>query len=194
MGLTLVVITAAFSLLNPGLLLFQAQPEALDMQQRVRVAADALIRDLNMAGAGRSVRTFTPVVPGHDSVTISYVAGPHAASAFAGPVESHRYYFDAAASQLRHYDGLVTDVPVVDHVVALAFNYFGDPDLVELPLAADPLRIRKIRVSIRVQAARPEFRGVGADFVKPGTTRVSHRYLPDLAVTFRVSPRNLNLE
>ena len=29
--------------------------------------------------------------------------------------------------QLRHYDGYQTDLPVVDHVVALEFEYYGDP-------------------------------------------------------------------
>jgi hypothetical protein len=39
----------------------------------------------------------------------------------------HTYYLDAANRQLRHYDGRLTDVPVVDEVVSLAFRYFGDP-------------------------------------------------------------------
>jgi hypothetical protein len=42
-------------------------------------------------------------------------------------VELHTYYFDPAGRQLRHYDGAQTDVPVVDNVVAVAFEYFGDP-------------------------------------------------------------------
>ncbi len=41
-----------FSLLNPSYGTFQAQPEVSDMQQRLRVAADTIQKDLVMAGAG----------------------------------------------------------------------------------------------------------------------------------------------
>jgi hypothetical protein len=47
--------------------------------------------------------------------------------------ESHTYYFDAANLQLRHADGAHSDVPVVDNVVALTFEYFGDPNPPTLP-------------------------------------------------------------
>jgi prepilin-type N-terminal cleavage/methylation domain-containing protein len=39
--------------------------------------------------------------------------------------EWHTYYFDAAQQQLRHYDGLHTDVPMIDNVADLRFTYFG---------------------------------------------------------------------
>lgn len=39
----------------------------------------------------------------------------------------HSYYFDAPDRQLRHFDGYLTDMPVVDNVVGLSFTYFGDP-------------------------------------------------------------------
>jgi hypothetical protein len=37
------------------------------------------------------------------------------------------YYFDAVRRQLRRYDGHRSDVPVVDEVVDLEIQYFGDP-------------------------------------------------------------------
>jgi hypothetical protein len=43
-------------------------------------------------------------------------------------VVSKTYYFDPSSSQLRVYDGYQTDAPVVDNVVSLAFEYFGDPN------------------------------------------------------------------
>jgi hypothetical protein len=172
MALSLVVTAAAVTLLNPNQTVFQAQPEALDMHQRVRVAADALIRDLTMAKAVALRRAADPAgVMRTDAITMF------------NDEETHSYYFDAAASQLRHFDGRATDVPVADNVVALAFELSGGPD-----------HVRDVRVSIRIQAARPEFRGTGPEFVKPGNSSVSQRYLPDVAVTFRVSPRNLNLD
>ena len=51
-ALTLVVTSAVFSLANPQAVLAGAIPEATDMQQRARVAADVLLRDLMGAGAG----------------------------------------------------------------------------------------------------------------------------------------------
>jgi hypothetical protein len=51
--------------------------------------------------------------------------------AYVTQVTSHTYYLktdDATQTyQLMHYDGATTDAPVVDNVVALSFEYFGDP-------------------------------------------------------------------
>ena len=42
--------------------------------------------------------------------------------------ESRTYFLNAATSQLLFYDGSANgDVPVVDHVVGLTFDYYGDP-------------------------------------------------------------------
>ena len=63
---------------------------------------------------------------------------------------------------------------------------------------ADLFRVRKIRVSLRVQSGNPEFRssiGTGGDalFLRPGTSRGGYKQVPDQAIRFDVSPRNLNL-
>jgi prepilin-type N-terminal cleavage/methylation domain-containing protein len=52
MAIMTVVMASVFSLLNPSHGTFQAQPEVSDMQQRLRVAADGIQKDLVMAGAG----------------------------------------------------------------------------------------------------------------------------------------------
>ena len=44
--ITVIVVAGAFELAAPAQRMFQAQPEAADMQQRMRVAVDALRRDL----------------------------------------------------------------------------------------------------------------------------------------------------
>jgi hypothetical protein len=41
-------------------------------------------------------------------------------------VETHTYYFDGAAAQLRHYDGYLSDQPAIDNVVAFRVAYFGE--------------------------------------------------------------------
>src|SRR4029078_1561844 len=78
MGVMMVIVASVFTLLNPSYGTFQAQPEVADMQQRMRVAADALQKDLVMAGAGMysggMVGTldafFSPLLP-HKVGTIS---------------------------------------------------------------------------------------------------------------------------
>ena len=59
---------------------------------------------------------------------------------------------------------------------------------------ADLLRIRKVRVSLRMQAASRALRGADtALFMNPGTARGGERWIPDYRVVFEVAPRNLNL-
>jgi hypothetical protein len=59
---------------------------------------------------------------------------------------------------------------------------------------ADLLRIRKVRVDLRVQAALSALRGpAGILFTRGGTSTSSTRYLPDQEIRFDISPRNLNL-
>jgi type II secretory pathway pseudopilin PulG len=59
---------------------------------------------------------------------------------------------------------------------------------------ADLLRTRKVRVTLRVQAANEGLRSRDtALFMKPGTAGASNRIVPDYRVSFEVAPRNLNL-
>lgn len=51
-AILLVVTAGVFSLLNPVHGSFQAQPEVADLQQRLRISADMVEKDLVMAGAG----------------------------------------------------------------------------------------------------------------------------------------------
>src|SRR5439155_11333644 len=58
-------------------------------------------------------------------------------------MSSHTYYLKADAAtqtyQLMHYDGgLGPDVPVVDNVVGLSFDYYGDP---QPPQVIDPAKL-----------------------------------------------------
>jgi len=174
--------------------------------------------------------------------------------------------------QLMYYDGSATpDQPVVDNVVGVTFEYYGDPlpptmkkplsdtigpwttygpkpsavavapfaagencifvndgsptpaprlaplgaagtGLVKLPAAqltdgpwcpnttrasrwdADLLRVRKVAVTIRVQAALASLRGpASALFAHGGSSRGGNKWAPDQEVRFQVTPRNLNL-
>ena len=159
-------------------------------------------------------------------------------------IVSYTYYLNTQTNQLMRYNGYTEDEPIVDNVVDLKFEYFGDPNppvqpkppageanclydaagnyvnmptltpdegsLAPLPAAilkdgpmcgggnnafdADLLRIRKVRVTMRVQAANPALRGADtALFKHPGTSRGGEKFVPDYTVSFEVSPRNLNL-
>lgn len=202
------------------------------------------------------------------------------AGAILAEVSMHTYWLksDSASDtfELMHYDGHRSDLPLVDHVVSLGFEYFGEaspptlrkpvtdpvgpwttygptppaldtddptdtwpagencvfradapggqhtPRLPTLavqaaalvPLAAailtdgpwcpdasasnrfdaDLLRIRRIRVTLRLQSGVASLRGpAGALFSRGGTSRVAERFVPDQEIRFDVTPRNLNL-
>ena len=51
-AITLAAVGAIFQLAYPAQLVFQAEPERADMQQRLRIAAETISKDLMMAGAG----------------------------------------------------------------------------------------------------------------------------------------------
>jgi Tfp pilus assembly protein PilW len=322
-ALTMALVASVFAMVHPSHGAFETGLEAADMQQRLRVAVDALTRDLGMAGAGAYaggqvgplIRDFAPVLPFRHglsgdagvgvfrsdlitvisvpstaaqttlaadlipgAITLQAAAAPGCPAGtnlcgFASGVTILVYddtgafetftiatvadaaaqltltarpagsastvyragsnlvearvdvYFlkaDAASQtyQLMHYDGSANpDVPVVDHVVGLAFEYYGeapgsDPASPLVPLTAaelvdgpwrpddtdanrwdaDLLRIRKISVTIRVEAAAAALRGpAGALFANGGSSRDGHRWMPDQEIRFHVSPRNMNL-
>jgi hypothetical protein len=59
---------------------------------------------------------------------------------------------------------------------------------------ADMLRVRKVRITFRVQVANAVLRGpAGTLFRHAGTSHGGERYVPDQEIRFDVAPRNLNL-
>jgi len=57
------------------------------------------------------------------------------------------------------------------------------------------LRIRRIRVTVRVQSALASLRGpAGVLFLRAGTARAGEQYVPDVEVQFDIAPRNMNLQ
>jgi hypothetical protein len=220
---------------------------------------------------GMEVVIFDETTGSYDAFTITQVQGPaghlqHRGQTFSREYEkdavitemqSNTYFLDRAAKKLMRDDGAGNIVPLVDNVVDLRFDYFGDPSpplmpvpssgvancvldaahdpvlpvltpdegsLVRLTAAmmsdgpwcgggtnkydADLLRIRKVRVTLRVQAANPSLRGMDPGsvavggcnpspyagmFMCPGSAPGGERFVPDFTVTFDVTPRNLNL-
>ena len=177
---------------------------------------------------------------GQEELSKAYNVGAHVTQ-----IVSNTFYLNTQTNQLMRYNGGDNDVPLVDNVVDLKFEYFGEivppalpkppageanclydaagnysaalptlaPDngsLAELPPAmlidgpmcgggasqfdADLLRIRKVRVTMRVQASSPSLRGTDTMlFRNPGTSKGGDRFVPDYTISFEVTPRNLNL-
>lgn len=63
-------------------------------------------------------------------------SAPFSSSDLAGVARIRIYYFDSATRQLRMSDGYRSDTPVVDDVVDVSFEYFGDPGVVARPKPA----------------------------------------------------------
>ncbi len=58
---------------------------------------------------------------------------------------------------------------------------------------ADLLRVRKVKVTMRVQVGMKSLRGADtALFLRPGTSKGGAKFVPDQEISFEVSPRNLN--
>jgi type II secretory pathway pseudopilin PulG len=58
---------------------------------------------------------------------------------------------------------------------------------------ADLLRIRRIQVTLRVQAALSQMRGPAGPLFTNGGTATGTRMIPDQEITFDITPRNMNL-
>lgn len=334
-AIMLTVTASIFSLMSPAQGTAQSQPEAADMQQRLRVATDTLFKELVMAGAGpyqgpvrgSLVNFFAPILPRRigrlnadpfstfksDTITLSYIPNSYSQTTLSAgmpnvstelkvhpqnncpgngvnlcgfeagmdviifddtghfdlfklthvqdaaghlqhrgsqmskeyqenvssvtEIVSNTFYLNRTTNQLMRYNGGSSDLPVVDNVVDLQFQYFGDtappmapaacvldafgnPTLPVLTVTegglarltqpmlsdgpwcgggenqfdADLLRVRKVRVMMRMQAASAALRGADtALFRNPGTAQLGERLVPDYEVAFDVSPRNLNL-
>jgi hypothetical protein len=203
MAIMLAVAGSMFGFVDSARRVFELDLERADMQQRARVSADALFRDLVMAGAGLQTPAVAPFrrgdnnpdVPGSallDRISVRYVP-PDAADAV-----TITYALRADASgvpQLTRYDGHATDLPVADQIAYLRFEYFdaaGQPIALErftdgpwVPNAvaadrydADLDAISRVRAVVRVRPART-FVGLP---------------MAHLEAAIDVSPRNLNLQ
>jgi hypothetical protein len=128
LGLTLGVTAAVYGVLSPAESMLNTGPEAADVQQRVRVAAASLFRDLAaaeevfpyhlMGDAADPPGTFR-----RDVITVTRRPLP-------GALRDVRTYFRKVDDQAKTYqivqeDNGGNDEPVVDHVVGLSFSYWG---------------------------------------------------------------------
>lgn len=124
LAMALVVVAAAFSASRAAPDYFAVQNETTDQDQRLRVGAEMLFRDLLMAESVRPYRSdgSMPDPPGTFKADTITAIGPGVKTYWLRTDEG------AGTFQLMSYSGGASfDVPVVDNVVALAFAYQGDP-------------------------------------------------------------------
>jgi hypothetical protein len=194
----------------------------------------------------------------HDVFTVTDVAGQslslrhHGSGAHPGypagtpviAVDVFTYAVDRTARILRSYDGDASDLPLVDDMVEMEVEYYGEPrppsqprpaigvanclyendgsfravlfpslpasGVSQVRLAAealadgpwcgtgenrfdaDLLRLRRVRLTLRLQAGDPAARGSDAGrFRAPGFAHASSAEVPDVTVVVDVTPRNL---
>jgi hypothetical protein len=161
--------------------------------------ARALIVDTRAPGAGFELFTVSGIAGelAHGAPNPAF-SQPYAnPSARVVPIVQRTYYFDRATRRLMIYDGHLSDVPLLDNVADVRFEYFTDafpgPGLRAMPLSeladgpliglppnrfdADLRAIRLVRVTVRLEANADDLRGAGK--------------LPDFEVSFEVAPRNM---
>lgn len=200
MAIVLAVAGHMFGFVNSARRVFEIDLERADMQQRARVSIDALFRDLVMAGSGLQAPAVAPFrrgainadTPGSaftDRVSVRFVP-PDAVGAV---TITYAIRPDASGvPQLMRYDGVSTELPVVDQIANLRFDYFdaaGQPIAIArftdgpwVPNAvaadrydADLDAIVRVRAVVTVRPSR-SFTGIS---------------IGDLALVFDISPRNL---
>jgi hypothetical protein len=120
------------------------------------------------------------------ALQFTYFADPDPLSAPRPPVGLSNCVYD------------VGDVPKLANLGGTTLKALTPAQLTDGPICGigtnrfdgDLLRVRKVRVSIRVQSAKAELREKDAN--TPGA-KLATQLVPDYTMTFEVSPRNLNL-
>jgi len=219
-GVVLVALAIVLPAVDAAQTTFHTQGEAADLHQRLRASIAQLASDLRTATAVRPYRTglvrddsMAGVFYRGDTITALGVPASGAPENEA----ARTYYLKsdpaAMAFQLMQYDGESTDLPVVEHVVALAFDYLADEPSDGLPAKlppgqltdgpwlddasgrrydADLLRVTLVRIRMRLESADASTRGQpGALFMHAGTSRAAGRLVPDAEIELDVAVRNL---
>jgi len=202
-ALSMAVIGAILTVVNPAQMMFRAQGDAADLHQRLRAAADIMAADVRAATAIRpyrvgATRDDAAVGVYYRPDTLTVLGVPSAPLALDADA-SRTYYLKSTSPsgtfQLMQYDGGLSDLPMLDHVVRLSFDYFGlmpgeplvrlEPQtLVDGPwiedaqhhvFDADLLRVREVRVLLRLE----------------GTDPLLRRFVPDEEIVLHLATRSI---
>jgi hypothetical protein len=190
-AITMAVVGAILTVVSPAQLMFRAQGDAADLHQRLRAAGDTMSADVRAAMAIRPYRvgaTRDDAAAGvyYRPDTLTVLGVPSSALSLDADA-SRTYYLRTAALgtfQLMQYDGGLSDLPMLDHVVRLSFEYFG-PAAASGPLVrleptmlvdgpwiedathrvfdADLLRVREVHALVRLESTDPLLRRLVPD-------------------------------
>ena len=203
-AVTTAVVGAILASVIPAQLMFRAQGDAADLHQRLRAAADTLSADVRGAMAVRpyrvgAMRDDAAIGVYYRTDTLTVLGVPSAPLSL-DATGSRTYYLKSAAPgtfQLMQYDGSLSDLPMLEHVVRLSFDYFGPSttggSLVRLEPAtlvdgpwiedeahrmfdADLLRVREVRALLRLESTDPWLR----------------RLVPDEEIVLHIAMRNIS--
>ena len=189
-AVSVLVLGAVLATVTPVQAVVRAQGDAGDMHQRLRATADMLTNDVRVA---TSVRPYRIGAVRDDGLAGIYYR-PDTIAVLG--TSTTTYYWKRDTLQLMQYDGGRSDLPMIDHVVGLTFEYMApssiagsslvivDPGtLADGPWAEDAtlrrydtdvLRICEVRVHLRLQATAPSLR----------------RFVPDDEVVIHAAVRN----
>ena len=117
--LSVLVLGAVLTVVTPVQAVVRAQGDAGDMHQRLRAAADALTNDLRVA---TSVRPYRIGAVRDDGLAGIYYR-PDTIAVIGTAMTT--YYWKRDTLQLMQYDGGRSDLPMIDHVVRLTFDYLA---------------------------------------------------------------------
>jgi hypothetical protein len=204
-AMTMAVVGAILASVNPAQLMFRAQGDSADLHQRFRADADTLSADVRAAMAVRpyrvgAIRDDAALGIYYRADTLTVVGVPSAPMSLDASA-SRTYYLKSdtasGAFELMQYDGGLSDLPMLEHVVRLSFDYFGPATpggpLVRLEPAtlvdgpwiedaahrmfdADLLRVREVRAWLRLESTDPRLR----------------RLVPDEEITLHIAMRNIS--
>ena len=178
-AITMAVVGAVLTTIAPLQTMLRVQGEATDLHQRLRAVTDALAGDLR---ASSSVRPYRVGAVRDDGLAGVFYR-PDTIAVMGDATTT--YYLKRDTLQLMQYDGGRSDLPLVDHVVGLAFEYFGpasgagtvlvrfDPavfldgpwmeDASHRRFDADLLRVSEVRIALRLEATAPSLRRLVRD-------------------------------
>jgi hypothetical protein len=136
--------------------------------------------------------TDTAIVDNLVDMQVSYFGDPNPPKMPKPPLGEENCLYDAAG------DPKLSVLPITDgSLAALTPSMLIGPEFCgggNNQYDPDLLRVRKVRVSLRVQVASAALRGLDDTLWRhPGQSQGGSKTVPDYTVTFDVTPRNLNL-
>jgi hypothetical protein len=161
--------------------------------------AEAMSRTYYFDAAQRQLRVYdgyqtdSPVVDGVAGLSFSYFGDPNPPLAPQPPLGTLNCLYDSSGG----LDPSLVTLPSAGRALEpLPLAMFTDGPWCGTGNArfdADLLRVREIRVALRLEA-QSSFRAQGLMFAHAGSATAASRVLPDVQLTFDVTPRNLNLK